>query len=147
MRVKRNHLRCGARKKSVDQTNYGDLSVLAPGLIFDDGMGRSVLSQLSMKKQKRILIVEDDLQARLGLQQLMETIGYDAEGAGGWLEALRLMREEVFDLAIVDIFLCQMGKSSTNGLDLIPLLRVFNPRVPVVSVTGQGDEQLRGIAL
>ncbi len=100
-----------------------------------------------MERQKRILIVEDDLQGRIGLQQLMRSIGYFAEGVSDWLDALRLMREELFDLAIVDIFLSRTGKSSLNGLDLIPLLRVFNPKVPVVVVTGQGDEQLRSIAL
>ena len=100
-----------------------------------------------MKRRKRILIVEDDLQTRLGLQQLLKSIGYDVEGVGDSSEALRLMREEVFDVAIVDIFLCQMGKGSINGLDLIPLLRLFNPKVPVVLVTGQDDERLRLIAL
>jgi DNA-binding response OmpR family regulator len=110
-------------------------------------MGGGQASQLSMKTRKRILIVEDDLQARIGLQQLMRSIGYDAEGVSDWLEALYLMREELFDLAIVDIFLSRTGKNSLNGLDLIPLLRVFNPKVPVVLVTGQSDEQLRITAL
>ena|SRR3990172_9045275 len=100
-----------------------------------------------MRTRKRILIVEDDLQARIGLQQFMRSMEYDAEGVSDWLEALHLMREELFDLAIVDIFLSRTGKSSLNGLDLIPLLRVFNPTMPVVLVTGQGDEQLRTIAL
>ncbi len=98
-------------------------------------------------RKKRILIVEDDLQARLGLQQLMWSIGYDAEGAGDWLEALRLIEAKLFDLAIVDVFLSTMGKRSLDGLDLIPLLRVFNPNVPVILVTGQGDEQLQAIAM
>ena len=100
-----------------------------------------------MRSRKRILIVEDDLQARIGLQQFMRSMGYDAEGVSDWLEALHLMREELFDLAIVDIFLSRTGKNSLNGLDLIPLLRVFNPKLPVVLVTGQSDEQLRTIAL
>ena len=93
------------------------------------------------------MIVEDDLQARIGLQQFMRSMGYDADGVSDWLEALHLMREELFDLAIVDIFLSRAGKCSLSGLDLIPLLRVFNPTMPVVLVTGQGDEQLRTIAL
>lgn len=93
------------------------------------------------------MIVEDNLQARLGLEQLMKSIGYDAEAVGDWLDALCLMKEEVFDLAIVDVFLARMGKSSLNGLDLIPLLRIFNPQVPIVLVTGQGDDQLRGLAM
>lgn len=77
----------------------------------------------------------------------MRSIGYDAEGVSDWLEALYLMREELFDLAIVDIFLSRTGKNSLNGLDLIPLLRVFNPKVPAVLVTGQSDKQLRITAL
>ena len=99
------------------------------------------------RRKKRILIVEDDLQARLGLQHLMSSIGYDAEGASDWLEALCLIEEKLIDLAIVDIFLSPMGRQSFDGLDLIPLLRVFNPNVPVILVTGQGDEQLQAIAL
>ena len=100
-----------------------------------------------MKKRKRILIVEDDLQTRLGLEQFMRSVGHDAEGVGDWLEALYRMKENLFDLAIVDIFLSSGEKGSLSGLDLIPLLRLFNPRVPVVLVTGQGDEQLRAAAL
>lgn len=100
-----------------------------------------------MSRRKKILIIEDDLQARLGLQELMRSIGYEAEGVGDWLEALRLVKEEVFDLAIVDVFLSPIGKRSLSGLDLIPLLRVFNPKMAVVLVTGQGDEQLRAAAL
>ncbi len=100
-----------------------------------------------MSRRKKILIIEDDLQARLGLQELMRSVEYEAEGVGDWLEALRLVKEEVFDLVIVDVFLSPIGKRSLSGLDLIPLLRVFNPKAAVILVTGQGDERLRATAL
>jgi DNA-binding NtrC family response regulator len=115
-------------------------------LVADSGIEEEGTSRLGTKRQKRVLIVEDDLQARLGLQQLIRSIGYDVEGVGDWLEALRLMKEEGFDLAIVDIFLSRVGIRSLDGLDLIPLLRILNPGVPVVVVTGQADEWLRANA-
>ena len=139
-------LKCGTHTHLALAGSYTESPVLAPGLIHDGVKGKR-RSQFRMERQKRILIVEDDLQGRIGLQQLMRSIGYFAEGVSDWLDALRLMREELFDLAIVDIFLSQTGERSLNGVDLIPLLRVFNPKVPVVLVTGQGDEQLRSIAL
>jgi len=100
-----------------------------------------------MNRQKRILIIEDDLQVQLAIQELMRSIGYDAEGVSDWWDALRLMKEEPFDLAIVDIHLSQVGKSSLTGLDLIPLLRTFNPKVRVVVISAYGDQHLRAIGL
>ena len=146
-KAKAEGLTCGGDTDLALAGTYADPRVLAPGLICGGGMTGERGSQFSMERQKRILIVEDDLQARIGLQQLMRSMGYYAEGASDWLDALHLMREELFDLAIVDIFLSRTGKRSLNGLDLIPLLRIFSPKVPVVLVTGHGDEQLRNIAL
>lgn len=100
-----------------------------------------------MRRQKRILIVEDDLQARLGLQKLMKSIGYDAEGTADWLDALHLMKEERFDLAIIDMILSNRERRSVNGVDLVPLLRILNPKVSIVLVTGQGEEHLRAVAM
>ncbi len=100
-----------------------------------------------MKRQKSILIIEDDLQVQLGIRELMRSVGYDAEGVSDWWEALRLMKEAPFDLAIVDFHLSQVGKRAPTGPDLIPLLRTFNPRVPVVVMSGYGDEQLQAISL
>ncbi len=137
------------RTDPISAGSCTDPPILAPELISsDDGSERNGGDRFNMKRRKkRILIVEDDHQARLGLQQLMCSIGYDAEGAGDWLEAVRLIEEKLFDLAIVDAFLSPRERQSIDGLDLIRLLRVFNPNVPVILVTGQGDEQLQATAL
>jgi DNA-binding response OmpR family regulator len=95
----------------------------------------------------RVLIVEDDLQSRHGLSTLARSVGYEVVAAGDWGEAVRAIKVAPCDLAIIDIGLTHGGIGSPNGLDLIPLVRLFNPTAPVVVITGYGDEQLRETAL
>ena len=99
------------------------------------------------KEQKRILVIEDDLQVQLAIRDLMRSVGYDAVGESDWWEALRLMKENPFDLAIVDIHLSRVGTRPLTGLDLIPLLRTLKPRMPVVVMSAYGDQQFRATGL
>jgi DNA-binding NarL/FixJ family response regulator len=85
----------------------------------------------------RILLVDDHIVVRNGIQLILrraEDMEVLAE-AGTAQEAMRLAREQDFDVALVDIAL--PGKS---GLDLIKLLKAERPRMAVLCLSMYSEE-------
>jgi PAS domain S-box-containing protein len=79
----------------------------------------------------RILLVEDDLSVGAGLEQLLNSNGYEAtwvQVAGDACAAARRTRPHV---AIIDVNL-----PDGNGIDLVPLLRADHENLPIVLSTG-----------
>jgi CheY-like chemotaxis protein len=86
----------------------------------------------------RILIVEDDRAARLGLQELLRQAGYEAIVAGDFREGRRALEQDRPDLLIADLRL-----EGFNGLQLLHV----NPRpIPTIIVTGFHDDVLQAEA-
>ncbi len=93
----------------------------------------------------KILVVEDDLRERNGLRVLLETSGYTVKVAGDGVEALQRIRQEKFDLLLVDVWMPRM-----NGLELLSCLP-NNPPLKTVVMTADDApdtllEALRGQA-
>jgi PAS domain S-box-containing protein len=85
----------------------------------------------------RILLVEDDLSVGAGLEELLQSQGYETswvQVAGDACEAARIMQPHV---AIIDVNL-----PDGNGMDLIPLLREKHADLPVVLSTGHVELDL-----
>jgi CheY-like chemotaxis protein len=86
----------------------------------------------------KILIVEDDLAARVGLQELLAGAGYEAIVAADFREGRRALEQEHPDLLVVDLRL-----QGFNGLQLLHV----NPRpIPTIVVTGYPDDVLQADA-
>ena len=86
----------------------------------------------------RVLIVEDDLATRVGLQELLVSAGYTAIVAADFREGRRVLEQEHPDLLIVDLRL-----QGFNGLQLLHV----NPRpIPTIVVTGFPDDVLQADA-
>lgn len=86
----------------------------------------------------RILIVEDDRAARLGLQALLQQAGYQTIVAADFREGRRALEHDEPDLLIADLRL-----GGFNGLQLLHV----NPRpIPAIVVTGYPDEVLQAEA-
>src|SRR5687767_15826667 len=86
----------------------------------------------------RVLIVEDDLATRVGLQELLVSAGYTAIVAADFREGRRVLEQEHPDLLIVDLRL-----EGFNGLQLLHI----NPRpIPTIIVTGFPDDVLQAEA-
>lgn len=86
----------------------------------------------------KILIVEDDLATRVGLQELLASAGYIAVVAGDFREGRRALEQERPNLLIVDLRL-----QGFNGLQLLHI----NPRpIPTIVITGFPDDVLQGDA-
>ena len=85
------------------------------------------------QSRERVLIVEDDEAARMGLQQLVGKWGFDVETAGDGREAMRKL--PAFDPGIV---LTDMVMPHMDGLSLLRALQGEHSDVTTVVLTAQG---------
>jgi CheY-like chemotaxis protein len=78
-----------------------------------------------------ILIVDDDNAVSLIMKLLLEREGHRITCASDGPTALRIFREEEFDLLIVDIFMPGM-----DGLETMKLVHNYRPGVPIIVISG-----------
>ena len=71
-----------------------------------------------MKEQYQILIVEDDVQIRDGIEIYLRTQNYEVFKAGDGVEGLEMIRNHKIDLAIVDVMMPRM-----DGIRMVMELR------------------------
>ncbi|MDQ6972593.1 MAG: response regulator transcription factor [Mariprofundaceae bacterium] len=88
-----------------------------------------------------ILLVDDDTELTALMQRFLEHEGFTVDCADDGEAGLKRMREDVFDLAVVDIMM--PGK---NGMDVLRELRSFST-LPVIMLTARGEEMDRIIGL
>ena len=79
----------------------------------------------------RILVAEDDLLVADTVQTMLRSGGHEVVLANRGDEAIRLFREQIFELVLCDVHM--PGK---DGLEVIDEIRQSSPHIPVVSMTG-----------
>lgn len=89
----------------------------------------------------RVLLCEDDDRLARGLGRALARAGYRVSRAAGVAEALALIREQLPDIALVDMTL-----PDGHGSDVVQRLRE-HPAVAVIVVTAHGEEHERVIGL
>jgi len=82
---------------------------------------------------KRILIVDDEENTRLGLSKLLSQEGFDVELAGNGTEALEILRRERIHLVISDINMPDM-----NGIMFLREISRRFPSTNVIMITAYG---------
>jgi CheY-like chemotaxis protein len=82
----------------------------------------------------RILIIDDDRQARNVLQQILTRTGYEVIEAPDGVEGVRLFRTTPSDLVITDILMPEK-----EGLETIRELRQISPQVKIIAISGGGE--------
>jgi DNA-binding NtrC family response regulator len=87
-------------------------------------------------KLQRILIVEDEDNARKGYEALLRKWNWEILGVGSGEEALARFQEYRPDLILADVELPGM-----NGLDLLAQLGEEIARIPVIIITGRGSDE------
>jgi len=83
---------------------------------------------------KRILIVDDETNVRLNFRMTLETEGYEIFEARSGEEAVQLLAEHSFALAILD-----MRMPGMDGLELLAKMRESGIRLPAMIVTAYSD--------
>ena len=87
-----------------------------------------------LHQAKRVLIVDDEPNVRLNFRTALETEHYDVFEATSAGQALELLAEHSFALAILDLRMPGM-----DGLELLAKMRENGIKVPAVLVTAYGD--------
>jgi len=87
-----------------------------------------------MKSKGTILVVDDDLLIRSGLQRILSHHGYEVEQAESAEAAQKLFPRRFFDLVITDL---QMP--GQDGLALLRDIKQRSPHTPVVMLTAHGS--------
>lgn len=82
---------------------------------------------------KKILIVDDEENARIGLSKLLSQEGYEVSCAGNGFEALAFLRQNSCNLVISDINMPEM-----NGITFLRELNKNHPSLNVIMMTAHG---------
>ena len=85
--------------------------------------------------RKRILVVEDDPNIRLGLEDNLDMEGYQVLSAPDGVKGLKSAIENEIDLLILDIMLPGM-----NGYEICRKIKAEKPELPVIMLTARGSE-------
>ncbi|MFZ2501984.1 MAG: response regulator transcription factor [Nocardioides sp.] len=84
-----------------------------------------------MAARAHLLLVEDDLDLQLTTRLVLEQRGFEVSVAGDGLEALDRLRNEEFDLAVLDVML-----PGLDGIRLTTKVREFS-EIPIVMLTAR----------
>jgi len=77
-----------------------------------------------------ILVIDDEADIRALLSETLALDGHRVHAVTDGAEALAFLRQQPFDLALVDIWL-----PGLNGLELVHRLRELAPGLPLVIMT------------
>jgi DNA-binding response OmpR family regulator len=95
-----------------------------------------------MDQAKKILVVEDEAHLAKGLRFNLEREGYEVVVAGDGKAALECMREQSFDLMILDLMLPKMG-----GIEVAKNIRKTDTRFPILMLSAKSTEEDRSTGL
>ena len=85
------------------------------------------------RKIRKILIVDDEENARIGLSKLLQQEGYEVSSVANGYEALQFLSHEKVNLVISDINMPEM-----NGLAFLRELHRSYPSTQVIMITAYG---------
>ena len=90
----------------------------------------------------RLLLVEDDPTLRTALRDAFTGEGYECLAAADGHEARAVLREQRFDLVVLDVML-----PGPSGLELLRELRARDGDTPVLLLTARGEESDKVLGL
>ena len=92
----------------------------------------------AMKTNLKILVVDDESTMRLVVRHALAAQGHRVVTAADGEEAIRLAREESFDLILMDLLM-----PGTDGIEAIMTIRKEKPELRIVAMSGGWDGQRR----
>jgi len=82
-----------------------------------------------------ILVIEDEAPLRKTLSDILLTANHSVQAASDGLEGLAMFQRGVFDLVFTDLSMPEL-----SGLEVARAVKKMTPKVPVILVTGWGDQ-------
>ncbi|TSE04739.1 MULTISPECIES: tetratricopeptide repeat-containing hybrid sensor histidine kinase/response regulator [Aquimarina] len=89
-----------------------------------------------------VLIVDDNKINQIVTQNILKKKGYTCNIASNGMDAIEMIKNEKFDLVLMDINMPEM-----NGLEATKVIRTFNPNIPIIALTAVEEGEVRGQAL
>ncbi|MHA7059459.1 tetratricopeptide repeat-containing hybrid sensor histidine kinase/response regulator [Aquimarina sp. M1] len=89
-----------------------------------------------------ILIVDDNKINQIVTQNILKKKGYTCNLASNGMDAIEMVKNEDFDLILMDINMPEM-----NGLDATTVIRTFNIHIPIIALTAVEEGEIRDQAL
>jgi len=92
----------------------------------------------------RLLLVDDEEGYVNTLAKRMARRNIEVSSALSGAEGIQRLRQQAFDVAILDLKMTDM-----DGIDLLRVFKMMDPKMPVIMVTGHGSERAarEGLAL
>ncbi len=89
-----------------------------------------------------ILLVEDEVLLREGVQEMLETHDYKVIGAGDGIEALDWLEQVPVSLIITDLVMPKM-----DGAEFVRMARVKYPFIPIIVISGSPGSVMRRLGI
>ncbi|MGH7204690.1 MAG: response regulator [Nitrospiraceae bacterium] len=83
------------------------------------------------RSQTNILVVDADSDIREALSDMLRHEGYRVTAMGTGAEALQRVRQEHYEVALLDIRLPDL-----DGLSVLRVMKESNPSLPIIVLTG-----------
>ena len=90
------------------------------------------------KSKPRILFVDDHEDTRIVILTWLGVLGYEVYGADGAVEALKMAREDRFDLYLLD-----SRFADATGKELCEKLRELDPGTPIVFYSAETPTRIK----
>lgn len=97
---------------------------------------------MTANKDISLLIVDDETGFAEVVSKRMARRGVDATPVASGEEAVQLLRDREFDVAIVDLKLEGM-----DGVEILKIFKLMAPDMPVLMLTGHGSEEARNACI
>ena len=79
----------------------------------------------------RVLVMDDEADARMLIEEILESAGYEVVLAADGLEGMRQYHSMPFDLALIDLFM-----PNREGLETIKELKQQSSDFPIIAISG-----------
>ncbi|MBG6130582.1 signal transduction histidine kinase/ActR/RegA family two-component response regulator [Aquimarina sp. EL_43] len=89
-----------------------------------------------------VLIVDDNKINQIVTQNILKKKGYTCNIANNGMDAIEMLKNEKFDLVLMDINMPEM-----NGLEATKVVRTFNTNIPIIALTAVEEGEIRNQAL
>jgi len=89
---------------------------------------------MEKEKQKKILVIEDDVDVLSMIVKHLEHEGYSVITATDGMEGLKILKSGEYDLVITDIVMPYV-----SGAGVVTALKQSKPHIPVIAITGYGE--------
>jgi two-component system, NtrC family, nitrogen regulation response regulator NtrX len=89
--------------------------------------------------QAEILIIDDNVDIRLILDDLIKEAGYRTRLAANYNQALKEIDKKLPDVAIIDV---KLDKGDNDGIELLSHIKKKNNNIPVIIISGHANIEM-----